>query len=133
MGVKRYLPNLVPAICAVFVVVFSVHVVCEAYFKIPVLIRPQWGDTFETGDGDFDWNYVMGFPKKKQTFIIQIASDSGFENIIKTKTVKDKHIRFERLFMKKGSYYFRTRAVIDGKKYRWSRPVKFYGAEGLEG
>jgi hypothetical protein len=128
MGVKRYAKYLVPLICAVFVFIVLLQVVSEAYYKKPVIIRPRDNHIFETEDGNFDWNPVVGIPKKKQSFLLQIASDSGFEDIIIAKKVKDTHVRLERAFKKSGPYYFRVRMESDGKGFQWSGPIKFYGA-----
>jgi len=133
MEPKRYLRYFVSAICAVFVIIFAIQVIFEAYLKVPVMVRPRYNDVFETGSVDFDWNYVIGVPEKKQAFLIQIASDPGFKKIIKAQTVKEKHVRFENVFIERGPYFFRLRAVIEGRACKWSGTMKFYGPGGVQG
>jgi len=133
MKTKRYLRHLVPAICAVFVIVLAIQVIFEAYFKVPVIIRPRYNDIFETESAVFDWNYLVGIPDKNQRFLIQIASDPGFKRIIKAQIVKEKHVKFKNIFRERGPYFFRLRAVIEGRACKWSGTTKFYGPGGVEG
>jgi hypothetical protein len=130
---KRYLRHLVPAICAVFVIVCAIQVIFEACLKVPVIIRPRYNDVFETESAIFDWNYLVGIPDKNQSFLIQIASDPEFKRIIKAQTVKEKHVRFENILRERGPYFFRLRAVIEGRARKWSGTTKFYGPAGVQG
>lgn len=129
---KRYLRYLVPAICLFFVIVFAIQVIFEVYLKVPVIIRPRYNEIFETESAAFDWNYLVGIPNKNQSFLIQIASDPGFRRIIKEQKIKGKHVKFENIFVEKGPYFFRLRAVIEGRACKWSRTRQIYGPEGVQ-
>lgn len=131
---KKYLPHIIPMICLIFLCVFTVQVIYEGYLKVPVIITPRWGNNaIENGHIHFNWNYIVGIPKEKQSFIVQIASDSEFKKIISTETVKDKHIRIDNTLMEGKPHYFRIRTVIDNHTYKWSRPVSFCGPARMNG
>lgn len=128
--IKKALPYIPTGIWIIFLGIFAVQVISEAYFKIPVMILPYPGQSLKNGTGDFYWNYVVGVSKKKQLFRLEIASNSDFKKIVKTKLSPINHVRINNVFKGKGPYYFRLRMEADGKVFSWSRPIKVYGQNG---
>jgi hypothetical protein len=116
-------------ISLVFIGVFVVKVVSEAYYRIPVTIRPQQGQVLSEGMEDFFWNNVIGIPKDRQRFRLEIATDPEFQDILVTRDAEGNKERFRDLFKPGGTYYYRIRLEVDGKPFAWSRPIVFYGPE----
>jgi len=124
---RAYVPT---GIWIVFLAIFAVQVISEAYFKIPVMILPYPGQSLKNSTGDFYWNYVVGVSRKKQLFRLEIAGDSEFKKIIKSELTPINHVRINNVFKGKGPYYCRLRLEADGKTFSWSRPLKVYGQDG---
>jgi hypothetical protein len=123
------LRNVPVMISLVFIGVFVVKVVSEAYYRIPVTIRPQQGQVLSEGMEDFFWNNVIGIPKDRQRFRLEIATDPEFQDILVTRDAEGNKERFRDLFKPGGTYYYRIRLEVDGKPFAWSRPIVFYGPE----
>ncbi len=144
----HYIPS---GICGLFILVFTYQTMMEGYFKVPVTILPYSGTNIEGDSCDFYWNYVVGVSNSEQKFYLQIAEDSEFKNIIKSKIIAGNHTRIRNVFKNPGPYYYRLRLITGndtinrrlprttttskpGKKndtelnvYRWTRPIKLYG------
>lgn len=123
------LRNVPVMISLVFIGVFAVKVVSEAYYRIPVTIRPQQGQILSDGMEDFFWNNVIGIPKGRQRFRLEVATDPEFQDILVTRDAVGNKERFRELFKPGGTYYYRIRLEVDGKPFTWSRPIVFYGPE----
>jgi hypothetical protein len=121
--------NIPVMISLVFIGVFVVKVVSEAYLRIPVTIRPQQGQVLSENMEDFFWNNVIGIPKSRQRFRLEVAADPEFRDILVTRDATGSKERFEGIFKPGGSYYYRIRLEVDGKPFEWSRPIVFYGPE----
>jgi len=128
-GAGRVLRNVPVMVSLVFVGVFVVKVVSEAYLRIPVTIRPQQGQVLAEGMEDFFWNNVIGIPKSRQRFRLEVATDPEFRDILFTREVTGYKERFEEGFKPGGTYNYRIRLEVDGKPYNWSRPIVFYGPD----
>jgi hypothetical protein len=109
--------------------VFVVKVVSEAYLRIPVTIRPQQGQVLTEGMEDFFWNNVVGIPKSRQRFRLEVATDPEFRDILVTRDATGSKERFQEQFKPGGTYYYRIRLEVDGEPFEWSRPIVFYGPE----
>jgi hypothetical protein len=116
-------------ISLVFIGVFVVKVVSEAYYRVPVTIRPQQGQVLSDGTEDFFWNNVVGIPKGRQRFRLEIATDPEFEDILDTRDVEGYKERFQGMFEPGETYYYRIRLEVDGKPFKWTRPIVFHGPE----
>ena len=123
------LRNVPVMVSLVFIGVFIVKVISEAYHRIPVTIRPQQGQVLSDGTEDFYWNNVIGIPTSRQRFRLEVATDPEFQNILVTREVDGSKERYQELFKPGGTYYYRIRLEVDGKPFKWSRPVVFYGPE----
>jgi hypothetical protein len=128
-GSGLVLRNVPVMISLVFIGVFVVKVVSEAYLRIPVTIRPQQGQVLTGGMEDFFWNNVVGIPTGRQRFRLEIATDPEFRDILVTRDATGSKERFQEIFEPGGSYYYRIRLEVDGKPFEWSRPIVFYGPE----
>ncbi|MDA3896695.1 MAG: hypothetical protein PF482_11190 [Desulfobacteraceae bacterium] len=124
---KKRLRYAVAAVWLIFIGVFARQVFSEVYLKIPVIIMPYSGDTVESGEVDFYWNYVVGIPINKQNFSVQIATDKEFERIIYSTKVQNNEARIDNILKQKGPYYYRIRLEVDDENYRWSSTIKIYG------
>jgi hypothetical protein len=116
-------------ISLVFIGVFVVKVISEAYFRIPVTVRPQQGQVLSEGTEDFFWNNVIGIPKDRQRFRLEVATDPEFQDILVTRDATGSKERYQGIFKPGGTYYYRIRLEVDGKPFKWSRPIVFYGPE----
>jgi hypothetical protein len=121
------LRNVPVMISLVFIGVFVVKVISEAYYRIPVTVRPQQGQVLSEGMEDFYWNNVVGIPKSQQRFRLEVATDPEFQDILVTRDVAGYTERYQEIFKPGGSYYYRIRLEVDGKPFEWSRPIVFYG------
>lgn len=122
---SRYLPS---GIWLLFIGIFLFKAYSEVYRKIPVTVQPRAGEHFIDGTVDFYWNLVIGLPKIKQNYEIQVATDKRFKDIIQTKTQDSgNHARISRAFLDDRAYYYRIRLLSDEKNYPWTSPIKFYG------
>jgi len=126
---EQILRNVPVMISLVLIGVFVVKVVSEAYYRIPVTIRPQQGQVLSDGMEDFFWNNVIGIPKGRQRFRLEIATDPEFQDILVTREAEGNKERFRKLFKPGGTYYYRIRLEVDDKPFTWSRPIVFYGPE----
>ena len=124
---RKILRSIPTCIWVVFIGVFSYKVTNEAVFKKPVIILPTSDSSFQTGTEDFYWNYVVGIPQVKQRFQLEIARDLEFKQVVEKKTIPNNQTRFNGKFVEQGPYYYRLRLESEGKEYRWTRPVRFYG------
>jgi|GEM_PF-4289599 len=112
-----------------FASVLAYKAISDALFRVPVLVHPPSGWRFETGRGDFVWNYIVGLPKKEQGFRLEIAADKDFKNIIKSVATGKNEVKLGGEFMKRGPYYYRVRFEHKGKMRPWSGKVMFYGKD----
>ena len=128
-GSGLVLRNIPVMISLVFIGVFVVKVISEAYFRIPVTVRPQQGQVLSEGTEDFYWNNVIGIPKSRQRFRLEVATDPEFQDVLVSRDVEGYKERYQELFKPGGTYYYRIRLEVDGKPFKWSRPIVFYGPE----
>jgi hypothetical protein len=128
-GSGLVLRNIPVMISLVFIGVFVVKVISEAYFRMPVTVRPQQGQVLSEGTEDFFWNNVIGIPKDRQRFRLEVATDPEFQDILVTRDATGSKERYQGIFKPGGTYYYRIRLEVDGKPFKWSRPIVFYGPE----
>ena len=116
-------------ISLVFIGVFVVKVISEAYLRIPVTIRPQQGQVLSENMEDFFWNNVIGIPKSRQRFRLEVAADPEFRDILVTRDATGSKERFEGIFKPGDTYYYRIRLEVYGEPFTWSRPIVFHGPD----
>jgi hypothetical protein len=128
-GSGLVLRNVPVMISLVFIGVFVVKVISEAYYRVPVTIRPQQGQVLSAGTEDFFWNNVIGIPTSRQRFRLEVATDPEFRDILVTRDVAGYKERYQDIFKPGGTYYYRIRLEVDGKPFTWSRPIVFHGPD----
>ncbi|MBF0225196.1 MAG: hypothetical protein HQK76_07045 [Desulfobacterales bacterium] len=122
--------RIIKIIFIFFVTVLIFQFICEWCLNIPVTKKPDWCEAINAKSYIFYWNRVSGFPKWKQRFNIQIASDIEFKDIFFSKTLMEEYENvYHDLFEKRGPYYFRVRVVIGERHFGWSKVIKFYGSK----
>ncbi len=124
-GKRKLLTYLPAGIWALAIAVLLHQIVSEAYFKIPVVIHPRNGQTLDMDKKRIFWNPVVGFPRNRQIFRIEIAGDAEFKNVVYRNLVSETEHRPDFTRLLKGRYYYRVRLEMDRKTYPWTKPVRF--------
>ena len=123
---KRLLPYVPTCVWIFFAAIMLFQIISEFYLKVPVIIYPSPGVRLEEVDAKFTWNYVVGIPREKQGFRLEIAHDPRFKRIVKTETISNNHIRIKNTFIENRPYYYRLRLEVGDTTHGWSRIIKIY-------